>query len=608
MLNMELDEARKELTNRLQTLRADARQRNQIIDDMTNLYFLRRKAQNMRNEEEKVILNDPMNIVDLAVSILTSNDMRFRAYRLDESQESEQEATQVEKFLRGCFYINNERAETDLQHSITFDMLLKSGVAVRSIWEPSYSFREEQDENMLPDREFDELPIILDVIPLKNVYYKAGGHRGRWQYVIYTDRRSVADILEEWPKVKFDDYIGKANLEETIIDYIDYWGWEDGKIVNAILAENTWVVEPREMEGYTELPYTIFLGKPTTSEKTEEFGLSILSASEHMIKDMETLLERRRRIVNTYTAMPAVVTLKPGKEKPKIDPVLGTVFLDEGESMSFPVWPGSPPDVKEDLAYVQGKVQEGSFPSVAYGDNVGNSGYANSLAAEAGRTRLSQFQRSLELGYTILSRKIISLAQFFARDVKLPVYGRYRGEPFSLQISGAQMAGFRVDVSLRPKFPQDDMRKTTQAIQLKSSKLVSDRSIWEQYLDWVEHPDDEVKRMLVESAMNDPTIKQAFLNKALEDWGIEKPQPQQPNPNPMQRAPQTFAQNTQAQAVAGMPPMMPSPPGLPPAGQMPSQMGGMPMSQEMGFAPPGQQEILPPELLMQANRYLRGTI
>ncbi len=163
------------------------------------------------------------------------------------------------------------------------------------------------------------------------------------------------------------------------------------------------------------------------------------------------------------------------------------------------------------------------------------------------------------------------------------------------------MSGFRVDVSLKPLFPQDKMRDFNMATMAKSQQMLSVKTIQEQLLG-VEAPDEEQQRMLVEAAMQNPELAKAMINRALEEYGIApippQPQPQQ-QPQQMPQgmpAPETLQQNVEAQTMAGQPPMNDLQGAMPPASIMPQEMAGIMPPQGVGMAPPGQGP-LPPDLM-----------
>jgi hypothetical protein len=630
MLPIDLDEAKNYIVNLERDLQSKFRARNHQIDFMRDLYFLRHQA-HIGNVltlpgTEMITSNKATNIVDLGVGILSSNPMKIRAYRVvDETQDSQKEAQNVIKFLRGLLYINDERQGSDIEVQAIFNALLDGQVVVYQTWNSDAEPTQTPGEMGTPGLTFSELPLDLTILDIKNVFPVTGGRRGNKQ-VIYSCRRLISDIEDEWG---VDLGYSNENRERTEVDYIDYWGFEFANdsepdtsqspqdepkvkklgqevVVNAVIADNKWIRQPEIMEGYDDLPFTFGCGRLTTSVEPEETGLSLLYPTANAILDYEVQLIQHRRLVMLYAALPPFIRTNPGREKPIFDAILGNVtHLETGEEFGFPTWPGTPPDVRMELTNAENSIQEGSFPSVAYGEGANaTSGYAISQLTDSGRIRLNQFQKNLERFWSMVFRKALSLTAQFASNVNLQVYGRLHDKPFALPIRGSQMQGFRVDVKIAAKFPQDESRKVAAAMQLKQSRLLPTRTLQENYLD-VDDPEQEEERQLEEDAMQDQTLRQTAIREAMGEFDPSlvqsvtqgaPPSPQQNSPGmPPQgqpsMAPQTQQQNAGAQMQAGMPMTVPQgPPGMPmpPASGMPMEMMGMQPPQAMGGPPPGQ--------------------
>jgi hypothetical protein len=622
LLQLDPVEAKDKLIDCWNELRNEYAARNSLVDECERLYFLDHHHGKLAKDGEKFItINDPMNVVDLGVGILTASDPRFIAYKLKETQASTVAATDVEKFLRGCFYINSQRQEASIYNQTSFNQLTHGAAVIRTLWDMDVELTEGVDEMGVPELAYEELPILIDMIPWKNVYARRGGRRPPYQYIIYADQRYVADIEGEWG-VEVPNHDGDKAKQK--VDYLEYWGWTlgqaDGKrkwlVENAVMAGQEWVMEPRVMEGYDDLPFTVISGKPTTSDKPERQHVSILYAIKNDVYDAEEQLTHLRRITTIYTALPFLFKGDANKELPPLDAALGQVVRVDGDEDFGPVkWPGAPPDLYKQLAHSQQKIQEGSFPSVAFGQGTQGaaSGYAVSLLSESGRTRLQQYQHAQERGYEVVARKILSLARNFAPNVKLTVYARYQNQPETLTVAGADMDGFRVDVTMKPKFPNDEMRQVNEAVQLSNPNLKLPSKWVQEHILQIDNPDEVERRFLVETAMQDETLKRAAVMAALKEYGIEPPPPEPapqtpPQPQgmpqgPMQGPPADIANQVQQQAMAGLPPQMPAPEGLPPAAVMPPEMMGMMPPQAMGNGLPGER-MLPPGAL----EALRGLI
>lgn len=613
MLPLELDDARKYIENLEGELRTRFGSRNKIIDDMRDLYFLEHHKGRVPEAGETLITTSKAtNIVDLGVGILSSNPMRIRVYSgVGETEESKNASNHVERFLRAALYINNERYETDIEVESITDQLRDGWAAIYSYWDRDT----EKDE-----QGYKELPVHLKVVEVKNLYWDEGGPRGKYRSFVYSCDREVRSIEEEWG-VEIPGFESLDSKKQKV-KYVDYWEWQKVSqeplaqqeqvkdelgdvvgmqdvqisqpdvwvLVNAITADSRWVKEPEFMFGYDDIPYTIIPGRLTRNEDPGKRALSLLFPTAQKIRDLNNQLTHHRRLVNLYAAMQPVIETQDGVEPPNVDSVLGKpIMLRTGERMYFPQWPGTPPDVDKALADTKEEIQEGSFPSVAFGQGTDSSGYGMSLLNDSGRTRLYQFQRNLERAWSSVFRKILSLAANFAPNDSLPAYGRLHGAAFYMPIVGGDMKGFRVDVAIKPDFPQDKAQRVTQATQLKAQGIVSDWTIWEDTLG-IEQPDEEQNRMMQQRVMEDPAVMKAAIKKYL---GVY-------DPEGAKAFESTQEQNQMAQATMGQPPSQRPSGELPPSSVMPQEMAGIMPPQATGGVPPGQE--LPPELIQLLNQ------
>ncbi len=651
MLPLDLEDARKYISTLENDLAARFKERNRLVDRQRDAYFLDHfKNRSKKAGETFITVNKPTNIVNLGVGILSSNPMRIRAYRVIQSPEDQKTASMVEKYLRATLYINNERQETDIELNTLTDQLSTGWACLRSTWDADAQVVRENEMDPMDAGSFEDFPVVLELIPIKNVYWEEGGPRGRYRSIIYTCDKTAQEVEDEW-NVKLEKVRDKRNSK---VKYIDYWGWtkvepepevipgqpmeddlgfpvlgEDGEqaigedqvipakpqwvIENAIIAGDEWVKEPEIMYGYEDLPFTIIQGCPTTSEKPEHQSLSLLFPNLDQFDDLERQLSHYRRLTDLYTSLPPVLTLRGGEEPPALDAVIGNVVpLREGEKFEFPNWPGTPPDLKANILYTQKQIEEGSFPASAYGEGDSSSGFAVSLNSENGRIRLHTFQKSLERGWAIVFRKILSLATYFAPNQQIPCYGRDGGKTFALPIVGGMMKGFRVDVEIKPKFPQDESRKSALAVQAKAQDIFPLDEIWERYYD-VDYPDEMREKWLYEKFLTHPDVMKAkimdYLRRVAPDEvalmeGIAQQGPSQGPPQGPPRAPETQQQNVQAQGAALRPPDVNQMPEMPPAAVMPQEMAGIMPPQAMGGPPPGQE--IPPELRIMMNAMNRA--
>lgn len=230
------------------------KERNRLVEQLDDLYYLRHhKGRTRKPSETFVTVNKATNIVDLSVGILTSNPMRIRAQRLSQTEQDEKESTQVEKFLQGCIYINDERHQTDTEATTTFDQVRSGWGVVRTFWDPFNEGQVTSNRFGEPYKIYDELPIYMDVVPIEHCYWEEGGVR-RYRYFIYSCKRTVQDIEDEWGP--WTDRYTTTEEKEAEVDYIDYWGWTQIE-VEATDADGNPIMEPippSELMGQLPMP------------------------------------------------------------------------------------------------------------------------------------------------------------------------------------------------------------------------------------------------------------------------------------------------------------------------------------------------------------------
>ena len=570
-----------EIMRRFTATRAKCDKWHKRLEEYERLYDLEHyQGSRAKAGERRITLAKPMNIVDLAVGILTANDLNVQVVASEDEDETRKRASLIEQFLDGVLYVNSERQETDLRYDWTFHQTRDGAVAIRSIWDPSF------DRTLQADT-FEELPLVVDVIPAKYMFPEPGGKQGRWKWVFYAMERSVSDVEQEYGELDKFRTMNGANKETRKGTFLDYWAevptvTEEGvtyEIHNAVLYDGRIIIPPRVMEGYRDIPYTFMFYKPVGKVNPEDWGQSALRPIENLVGELEWRINRQTRMLNVFANMPLVARVRDGRPV-KVDAAFGDVVsLGEGEDLAFPQWPGQPPDAKDQMQMVNAEIQEGSFPQSMYGEGPGMaSGYAMSQLGDAGRIRLTQPQKQQERALAVWARKTLCLLREFAPDLAVQVYGKLKGVPFNTKLTGNDTEGFRVDFQLKPKFPNDESRKVAMATQTKDT--LSSETRMERYLD-VQQPDQEVRKVLREQAEQHPAMVEFQMMAEFERLAAQG-----------NKAAQQMLAKMQAEG------MSPNKPGPNPQLPKPEQFGGLPTNkpgevtqQEAGLAPPGQEPL-----------------
>ena len=569
------------------------------IKEHEQFYDLEHYSDSSLPGEKRITLTKATNVVDLAVGILTANELTIQAVSPEESESVKKQASLVEQFLDGVIYINSERQETDLRYDWTFYQVRDGAVGLKTVWDNSFdgTLRVEADEEGNQRAIYDQLPLCINVLPARYLFPEPGGKLGRWKYVFYAIERSIDDMEREYgPMDKYNSLTDKQK-ESKKGDFIDYWGevqLPDGSwaIENETLFDGRLLDGPRIMEGYTEIPITMMFYKPVGHVNPEDWGHSILRPVMGMVKELEWRINRQTRLLNVFANMPLIARTRDGRPI-KVDSAFGDVVtLNEGEDIAFPVWPGTAPDFKDQMAMVATEIADASFPAVMYGEGPSAaSGYALSQQGDAGRIRLTQPQKQQERSLAVWARKTLTLLRTFAPEFTVEVYGDKAGAPYSQELTGQDTMGFRVNFQLKPQFPNDETRKVAMATQTKDTLSAETRM--EKYLG-IQQPDQETTRILRDMARKHPMMVEYQMMSLFRELAGEGDE----------AARMVLERLEQGGGGQG------GPRGPAPGGPKPEQSPGLPSAvrgavtqQEQGFAPAGQE---PSEDVYKVTNAMQG--
>ena len=559
---------------------------HQRIKEHEKFYDLQHYNDAPKTGERRITLTKGTNVVDLAVGILTANELTIQAVSPEESETVRKQASLVEQFLDGVIYINSERQETDLRYDWTFYQVRDGAVGLKTVWDNGFdgTLRVEADQEGGQRAIYDQLPLCVNVVPAKYLFPEPGGRLGRWKYIFYAVDRTIEDMEREYGPMEKYQSMSQKQKETKKGTFLDYWGevqlpdgsWE---IENAILYDNRILNGPRLMEGYSDIPYTLMFYKPIGHVNPEDWGHSILRPVKQMVEELEWRVNRQTRLLNVFANMPLIARTRDGRPV-KVDASFGDVVqLNEGEDIAFPIWPGTPPDFKDQIAMVATEIADASFPAVMYGEGPSAaSGYSLSQQGDAGRIRLTQPQKQQERTLSIWARKALTLLRNFSPEYTVEVYGNKAGAPYSQELTGEDTVGFRVNFQLKPQFPNDEVRKVAMATQTKDTLSAETRM--EKYLG-IQQPDQETTKILRDMARRHPMMVEYQMTSLFRELAEEG---------------DPAAAAVLQKLEAGGQPGGGGPPGPAPGGPKPEQSPGLPTSrrgevtqQERGLAPPGQE-------------------
>lgn len=496
------------------------------------------------------------NVVDLAVGILLSNDMEWKAMSWSPSVPGQRDTSHVEKYLAGTVEVNGEREEAHLIYQAILNFVRDGAAILYSPWDPVLADMykttmqiPDPDQGAVDMAGWEETPIRLQVIDPLKIFVLPGGPR-RWSWLFRVEQMSVHDV-EQTFDVKLNKY---SHLTDTMKmehkgELVDGWNVLLGKkaevqqkegimggimemigqvdikqkttmIVQRVLMYEGIEVWPlKEMEGYDDIPYTLDFFKPVDRDKPKDWGHNIMRPLESSVKTLEKAINRRSRQLAVYSGLPIISKTLPGREV-FIDPAVGNhVKLHPDEDLVFPRWPGNPPDVSQHIEFIRGRVQQSGFTDIAFGAGPSQiSGYALSQMSDQNRIRLEQPVKHLENLWSRWAKKVLSLTKFFGEGQVVRVFGRMRGQEFIEQVVGNDMDEYRVRAYIKPEFPNERVRNHAMANQVRG--VLSESTIMERYLD-IDQPDDERRLRIQEMAQTHPVMVQMAVTNALMEMATE---------------------------------------------------------------------------------------
>jgi len=533
-----------DLISKINTARTLAPKWHTPIQHRRNLYHFKHYEGMGKIADGETRYADPTytNTVDLAVGILHSNDFRWHVYGWTPSELDTRDTSSIEKYLAGTIHVNSLREEEDIRLETTAAFVRDGVAAIYSVWDPKEAayYKDKIDEvdvdsedGMVSTQYYKETPIIVKVIDPLSLWVIPGGQH-RWSAIMKVEQLSVWDAEQKYPdQITRYAHLDDASKRETTDEFIDYWEIENDYtgskrktiVRNARLFGGDILKDLEDMPGYEHLPYTIGFFTNDMGDDPAHWVKGMIDVLENSVSMLEVGVNRRQRMIDVFTGLPILVKAKPGRTV-NLDKSLNITKIEDGEEVSFPVWPGNPPDVDNQLEFFRSRIQQSGFSESMYGSASGlaGSGYAISQESDQNRIRLTQPIANLQLFWTLWAKKILSMTEKFAKKSKIRVYGRVRGKDFVTLVPGKDSSSFLVECRIRPDFPSEKTRKHAMATQARAT--LSEETLMTEYYD-IEQPDDERKRKMIELAQNNPIAQQyaMFLNlKQLADDGDEAAQ------------------------------------------------------------------------------------
>lgn len=532
-----------EMRARLNRSRQAYGRRDRMVDLCKEMYYMRRERKSgyldtqVTGWRKKVageyyqVCNKPHNVVDIMTAVLSGHQPQYQCVIPGNVESSV--PSRAEVFLAGVWWLNSLRQQEDLLRDVVFKTVRDGACGIRIYWMPNPVPVEPQ---VVPDPDggqpwvvqaHDEqsLPICIETIDWDKLYLGEPGQYGRpFSEIFYTQMRTAGSVIDEWQgQADLQKIINETREEERDSrkeEYIEWWAQDaSGVVWYAIIFREQFIITPQPTP-YPMIPFIITTYKKGEDDDVTYQRLPFLYPLFDSVEKLEYVRSRSFRQLDMFAAMNPVHAGETPLQG--VDNTWGKIIeLGPKEEITFPKWPGQPPDIYREMETLEKDTEEGSFSSVMFGQvSTRVSGYALSQVIGADTLRTDIPRVNLELAFAASARLIFSLLQTFAPSVYLAVTAEIKHRKLAAMLSGAETRGLMTQVYIKPKQTSDEIRLASLGAQMSSmpNPPVSMRYILEHYFG-VNQPEEELSRKLDEDALKEPITRMIAMIEVLTEQG-----------------------------------------------------------------------------------------
>lgn len=488
------------------------------------------------------------NAIGLALNLL-SGDVKVICPAYELTAEGERKSQACGKFLEMLIQKQSKISDMGIKDGVLFFGALRGRMVlqVAYIWDQL----SEDQKKFMP-------PILYRALDPMACGFKRDAYGPQWAYHKY--RESIGTAKQQYPK-----YFKDKNLEgvtkqdahkpgdKTQVEFVDFWYMDKGKVYNCVLADNEFVVKPRESI-YPKIPIFERINDPAPVQDERYRSSSILEGMLGTWSEMNHLHSYHLTAVGKKYFPPLFLSDEEGGNQ--------NLVIDTGPD-AVNVLPkgveplaagGDRPDnslLGSALETFSEQQQKATFPNALYGDTgAQRAAYGASMMMSTAARRVLPLKNQFEILLEEANELALFMMKKFSPDaVTLYGYDPAQGKGVSVEID-SDTIGERFDnkVTLKIVIPGGDEQRMMAALQLLNApKPVLSNGTWRQnYLPPdVYVPDDEEMRILVQDIEDDPDLKRELVRRAFyyrtgqelppgePDWeATPPPQPPQPPPGP----------------------------------------------------------------------------
>lgn len=534
--------------------------RDQRMDEDEALYLLARHYQrDTKLSGELITRNMPYVVVEKAANMLgrVHPNIEKVAPRDDLRETAQKVEDALRSFVDEWVKVSQRAGRGNLRRSLAHYAALRGWVTARV----SYNAEAANDE----------CPVRLFVADPRHVYPSFGTYGLR--YVIYRARRTIGQVLDEWPHAAEIFKGGEAPREDTerveIIAYYDDW-WH-GVVIDGVEVRQVTAHE------YGFVPWVIGIanGSPIqeesdhhTPEMVAQTGPSLFHGAKPAYQQMNKILSQLATEVAKASDPPTIYYYDPedGELPQKLDLSPGSqnfLVYNKERAEALRTTPG-PAEAQAVLNALLEDIHYGSLPPVLWGAGAQQSGFAVSLMSGAARDALFGIQDTLENFYEeVFEYALRLICDFHDQPVGIIVkdaQGRWVGGA-TVDYQDIQQVGFKTEVTFQDVAPKDQAMMAQLGAMLTDKKLISLQTAREKYLG-IENAERENQRVVEDLIYMDEEIVREILNPLtlfknnpdlFEAWAA------------MKEHQRRVRSEERASETGGMPPVEGMPPGPVPA-------------------------------------------
>lgn len=536
--------------------------RNDLIEEMRRLRFMEVRPEVPEEiEPEEVITPFSFQLVQRMVGTLTADPVGVTVPAAGEGDEDVERASKIEKFLSAALDQLAKQADDDVLERFVECLIADGHGCMRVLWAPQLWRGYPRRRRDQPESEYNKqaelwkrgrpLPISWAWVDPLNVYpiWSEFG----LEAVLEVDQRDLLSLRPE----SYNLVSKGGKVIPELWDFARVKGEEGSLTFRQLWTRDKliYAVEDRivhvEAHGYGAPPYVYAMGDAVSTRDPGKMGLSMLFPLRYLQPYFDRLLSQKGTAIRFFcwptlvyeqaepqTALGDDASLAEEANQLQIRP--GKILpILQGERLYFLTWQGSGPDIDRQIAMVKGLMDQAGLPGVMYGDPGGtDTGYAINQLIAAARMKfkptVAHAQRALEQVLGI----ILDIIEYKAKQTLYVYAPGPRGKKGGwIGLGPEDIAGWRqVTVRLNPVMPTDKYATSSRVINEVKAGLRSELSGMEEL--GIEHPDEEMRRILIERWKKSPQVQQFLTEQALKRAGMRLREPQMTQQRLMEMMPQ----------------------------------------------------------------------